>query len=191
MSYAAAAAAAGTSSQKSSTNDNNRNQNGNRSERYFNEKMIICMAHGFNTEQLADALHKSTILHAVSGLQSVDFGRRYALVVEDKIVRETLVTHGLQIEGLHVLFYFHKRRPLRRVYVSQLPIGVTIQEIGEVFKYYGHIVDIKPILKQYHGRDLDSGDRVVVYDQIFVNTILCLSERLESVCKLQRSNKHL
>ena len=80
---------------------------------------------------------------------------------------------------------------LRRVYVSQLPIGVTIQETGEVFKYYGHIVDIKPILKQYHGRDLNSGDRVVVYDQIFANTILCFSERLESVCKLQRSNTHL
>ena len=116
MSYAAAAAAAaaaGTSSQKSSNNNNTRNQNGNRSERYFNEKMIICMVHGFNTDQLADALHKSTILHAVFGLQSVDFGRRYALVVEDKIVRETMVTQGLQSEGRHVLFYFHKKRPLR------------------------------------------------------------------------------
>ena len=124
---------------------------------------------GFDAELLADALHKAAMLHMVSGLQVVDFGKRIALVVEDEKARIHLVEHGLNVTGIHVSFIYHKRWPKTIVYVCNLPLGIEMEDICERFAMYGKISDIQPICKIYHGRKLDSGDRFIIFDQLRCN----------------------
>ena len=49
-------------------------------------------------------------------------------MIEDVDIRDKLVDSGLSINGKHIFFGHHRRihiDPTRRVYVSQIPIGVT------------------------------------------------------------------
>ena len=77
-------------------------------EKYFNEKMVICKAQGVTREQLANELHKQGYLESVTGLQRLDFYRRFAVVIEDASVRDKLVECGLDIDGKHIIFAYHK-----------------------------------------------------------------------------------
>ena len=120
MSYAEAA-----SSEKCQSSDLNPSSNSSFQRRYYNETLILCLSDGFTYEKLAEVLHRGWFLCVISGLQKVDYGRRYALVVEDPQVRDTLVSSGLNDEGIHVTFTYHKRREQPRVYVSQLPLGIS------------------------------------------------------------------
>ena len=90
MSYAEVAGSSRSNGNSSTGNDFRNNQQ----ERYFNEKMLVCMANGFTCEDLADALYANGLTHTISGLQSVDFNRRIAIVIEDSEVRDTLAING-------------------------------------------------------------------------------------------------
>ena len=74
MSYAQAAGSSSSSGQGPHQNPK---------DRFFNAKMIVCMANGFSYEQLADELNKNGYWKSVSGFQKVDFSRRFAIVMED------------------------------------------------------------------------------------------------------------
>ena len=52
-------------------------------EKYYNDKMVVCMANGLTYERLGDSLHSHGFLKYVSGFQKVDFDRRFSLVIED------------------------------------------------------------------------------------------------------------
>ena len=136
-------------------------------EKYYNDKLVVCMDNGFTYEHLGDSLHNHGFLKYVSGFQKVDFNRRFALVIEDAALRDLLVESGLNIDGKHVAFAFHKKRDLkRRVYISQLPIGITHLELKEVFSFYGDIMDITFLSKIIHERKIDSGDRVIIFKEL-------------------------
>ena len=94
MLYAqAAGSSTGSSSQQSSRG------------KFYNDKMIVCMANGMTFEQLADGLNKQGFWKSVSGFQKVDFNRRYALIVDDVSVRNKLVESGLNMDGRHIMFH--------------------------------------------------------------------------------------
>ena len=46
-----------------------------------------------------------------------------------------LVENGINVAGVHVNFAYHRQKEdlSIRVYVSQLPIGIDLEEIYEVF----------------------------------------------------------
>ena len=70
-------------------------------------------------EQLAEVLDKMGIWKFVSGYQKVDFNCRFAVVVESTKYRDLLVERGLNINGVHVSFGYHKRRVIRiRVHLA-------------------------------------------------------------------------
>ena len=56
--------------------------------------------------------------------------------------------------------------PTTRVYVSQLPIGITTPELEEVFGFYGSFLRVNHVTKLMHGRRID--------------TVVCLCSRMAS-----------
>ena len=59
--------------------------------------------------------------------------------------------------------------PKIRVYISQLPIGIELGQIYEVFKAYGIVCDIIKIERIIQGRKIDTGDRVIIFTRIAIN----------------------
>ena len=113
---------------------------------------------------------KNWILERNNRISKSCFGRRFA---DDPDLRDRLVKDGLIIDGTHVMFNYHRRRVQMgariRVFVSQLPIGITEQEIESVFSKYGEIISIHQVTKFMLGRWIDTGDRVIVFKRINVN----------------------
>ena len=97
---------------------------------------------------------------AVFGFQKVDLNPRFTLLIENPEVRDRLVVSGLNVDGkqLHVTFFCHKRRERPRVYIPQLPIGISDLDISEVFAFYGNILEFQYIAKMLYGRKIDTGD---------------------------------
>ena len=114
----------------------------------------------------ANELNKQGYWKSVTGFQSVDFNRQFAIVMEDASVRDKLVECGLDIEGKHIIFAYHKRRANTRVYVSQLPIGISDIDLRGVFSFYGELLEIRYIIKYIHGRHIDTGDRVLIFKKL-------------------------
>ena len=71
-------------------------------------------------------------------------------------------------------FSYHKRRVdlKTRVYISQLPIGITLLELREVFAFYGEIVEVNYITKVIQGRRIDTGDRVLISSKYVITSHL-------------------
>ena len=128
------------------------------------------MSNGVLYEQLPDALYDKGFWKFVTGLQGVDFNRRFAVVTEDVDIRDKLVGSGLSINGKHIFFGHHRRRihvdPTRRVYVSQIPIGVTESELEEVFGLFGTLLKVNPVTKVMHGRCINTGNRVIIFSTL-------------------------
>ena len=134
--------------------------------KYYNEKMISCNSNGISYEKLIDALHSERKLRHISAVQKVDFRILFALVVEDSTVRETLVEAGINVDGIHLNFGYHKRRELIKVYVANIPCGIPLVDIKRVFASYGTIREVKPIINVFHGCRLDTGDRCIIFEKI-------------------------
>ena len=138
--------------------------------KYFNEKMLVCYAAGFTCEDVADVMHKQALLQVVTGRQSFDFNRRIGMEIDDQGVRDRIATSGVDIKNRHITFEFHKRREIKRVFVTQLPLGICCQELRVSFVTYGHIVSIQPVTKSYHGRKVYTGDWCIFFD-VFLKPI--------------------
>ena len=116
-------------------------------ERYYNTKMIVCMVTGITYEKFAEELQN--LWGAVFGFQKVDLNCRLALGNENPEVRDCLVVSGLTVDGKNVTFSYHKRRERPRVYISQLPIGISDLDISEVLhstKYTGISVHYQDVI---------------------------------------------
>ena len=117
---------------------------------YFNEKLLVCNASGFSCLDVADALNKEGIMYAVTGLQSLDFTRKIGIVIDDQDLREKIVVKGLVIKEHQVTFDYHKRRQGYRVFVSQLPLRITKEDLSVAFSQYGSIANIHQEMKWYY-----------------------------------------
>ena len=82
-----------------------------------------------------------------------------------------MVESSININGVHVNFAYHHRKEDSkiRVYISQLPIGINLGEIYEVFKVYGIVQDITKIERVIQGPKIDIGDRVIIFTRIATN----------------------
>ena len=113
-----------------------------------------------------EELHKKGMWNSISGFQRADFGRRFALVIELTKPKDFLVENGLDINGIHVAFTHHKGREMTRVYLLQVPTGITPTEIKEGLIYYGDILQVNPVYKTLYGHRFDTGDRVLTFKRI-------------------------
>ena len=125
------------------------------------------MSKGISYQALAHDLGRTGMWKSVTGFQRVDFNRRFTLVIEDSRFREILVERGLDLSGVHLNFGFHKRRDtVIKVYLSQLPIGVTSNEIQDVLSYLDDIIEVNPVTKVLYNRKIDTGYRIVIFKRI-------------------------
>ena len=83
-------------------------------EKYYNAKMIVCMANGVSCERLAEVLHRYGFWEAVSGFQKVDFNPRYGIVIESQDAKDLLVESCLNIDRKHISLAYHKRKDIRK-----------------------------------------------------------------------------
>ena len=85
--------------------------------------------------------------------------------------RDLLVEQGINVNGVHVNFAYYRRKEDARirVFVSQLPIGIELHQIQDVFNTYGAIHNTSKIEKVIQGRKIDTGDRVVCFTKIARN----------------------
>ena len=51
-------------------------------------------------------------------------------------------------------------------YVSQLPCGISKLDIRHVFSFYGNILEVQPVMKTFYGTQLDTLDRIVIFEKI-------------------------
>ena len=108
----------------------NSSQNGSQSsERFYNKNMVACFANGVDFEALAEALNREGYWSDVAGYQKVDFSGRFAIVFKNTQTRDRLVENGINVNGIHVNFAYHRKKedPKIRVYISQLPITMALK----------------------------------------------------------------
>ena len=85
----------------------------------------------------------------------------------DPDLHDKLVVNGLDIDGVHVNFGYHRHRSyFVRVLVSRLPAGVPDKDICSALNCYGEILKVQQVTKVWYGIQFDTGDRVVVFKKI-------------------------
>ena len=149
MAYAKAAKSGSSGNSGDSSRENGR---------YFNKKLLVCMADGFCCQDVADVLFKKGFLRFTTGIQTLDFNRRIGIQIDDDGVRTKILTDGLVIRGHTITFSLHSGKDTTRVYVNQLPLGISREEVRTVFVSYGHIGWVQPRLLDYHGMKIPNGE---------------------------------
>ena len=141
-----------------------------RAKKYFNENMVVCMAKGIDYEKLAQCLMAAGYWRHVTGYQKVDFNRRFAIVFNNDEARDRLVCNGISYNDVHVSFSYHKKKDeFIKVFVSELPIGITTQEIHMAFAVFGELVSVNIVYKNLLLRRIDTGERVITFKAIDTN----------------------
>ena len=136
-----------------------------RNERFYNEKMVVCQSRGIALDQLVDVLHEKGILPHLSAIQKIKYGVMYALVVEHPEIRKDLVLNGLDVDCIHLTFTYHKTDFLK-VYISNIPCGVSTLDINRVFGFFGSIKEARMIRKRFHNVQLNTGDWLVTFQKL-------------------------
>ena len=136
-------------------------------EAYYNEKLLVCNAR-VSYDKITEALNTNGYWKHVLVFQRVDLNRRYAVLFDSNDISERLLVNGLEVDGVHVEFWRHQRRqnqssPVFRVFLSQLPSGVTDKEIIAVFQEYGKVKFIRPITKVLFQRRYDTGEKLIYF----------------------------
>ena len=156
MSYADATKKGSSSSYGNSSGDKNLGK-------YFNDKLLICHKDNFTCEDVAEAMDKKGYFDQIIGLQTLGFGRTIGIEIAEVSVINELLVHGLVIKGNHRTFWLHKRREGIKVYVHQLPLGITQLEVRRAFGKYGKISNVMATQKVYRNRSIANGDWCVYF----------------------------
>ena len=133
--------------------------------RSYNENLLVCQAGNISHERVAEALYKDGYWNSVRVYQKVDLSKRYAVELDNPGMRDRLMTMGLNVDGVHLQFLGHQRsvEPRWKVFVSQLPAGITKDEIRSGFKDYGDIKEVQVVIKFWYQKRFDTGDRIVIF----------------------------
>ena len=135
-------------------------------EKFLNSDMLVCFAQNIAQERIAEVLEEQGYWKAVTVFQKLDF-RRFGIVFSDPDLRDKLVVNGLDIDGVHITFGYHRHRSyLIRVLLSSLPAGVPDKDLCSVLNCYGEILHVQQVTKVLYGVKFDTGDRVVVFKKI-------------------------
>ena len=100
----------------------------------------------------------------ISGIQTLEFGKWIAVEINDEGVKNEILTNGLVLKNCTRTFQQHKRRDTIKVFVNQLPLGITQDEVRTTFGKYGHIARLWPVKKYYHETPISNGDWCLLFD---------------------------
>ena len=157
MSYADATKRGSSSSYGNSSGDKSLGK-------YFNDKLLICHKDNFTCEDVVEAMDKEGYFNQIIGLQTLGFERTIGIEIAEVSVINRLLVDGLVIKNKHRTFWLHKRREGTKVYVHQLPLGITQLEVRSAFEKYGKISNVLPTKKLYRNRLIVNGDWCVYFD---------------------------
>ena len=135
--------------------------------KYFNEKMVTCESQSVALDKLVDVLHDKKILSQLTAIQKVKYGVMYALASENRKILEDLVVRGLEVDGVHLEFKYHKMN-LINVYVSNIPYGISQFDINTAFCKFGMIKVSRKLKKNFRGVELFTGDWIVSFDRLLI-----------------------
>ena len=141
------------------------NAAGNGNSKYYNTKMVTCWSKEVALEDLVEALYNKRILERLTALQKVKYGKMFGLASEDSKVLEDLILRGIDVNGLHLEFTYHKGQQLT-VYVTNIPFGIAHMDMHKVFSGFGTNFGAKPIKKKFRGFELYTGDWILTYDRL-------------------------
>ena len=88
---------------------------------------MVCFTNGVNFEALVEALNREGYWSDVVGYQKVDFSHRFAVVFKNTQTRDGLAENGMNVNGIHVNFAYHRKKedPKIKVYIFQLPMVLS------------------------------------------------------------------
>ena len=119
---------------------------------YYNDQMIYCVKRDFEDKELMDKLDELGYWKKVKGFQRCDLNRKICLVIYEEYIRNHWVENGVELEGCHVNFYFHRERNSNvRVLVSQLPIGIKDGDLSLQFRQHGVVMNVRSVNRTYIG----------------------------------------
>ena len=111
----------------------------------------------------------------ISGVQTLDFGKWIAVEIDSEQARNKILTEGVVIGNHTVYFQQHRRREYIKVYVNQLPLGISQDDVRATFSHFGRIYKFWPVKKPYFDRQLCTGD--------WCNHFRCLDRAYSILCK--------
>ena len=141
-------------------NRNTTRQNG----KYFNESLLVTPAVGLTCDEVVKDLRNRGYFQVISGVQTLEFGKFIAVEIDDENARNKILTEAVVIGNHTVYFQQHKRRDVTKVFVNQLPLGISQDDVRATFSNYGHIHKFWPVKKPYYGRQLCNGDWCILFD---------------------------
>ena len=112
-------------------------------EKYYNGNLLVCHVGTISYDKITEALHKEGYWKHVQVFQTVDLHRRYAV----------------EFKGIYI-------RPKWKVFISQLPSGITNQETRTALQSHGVVRDVQAITKTLYERRYDTGDRLVIFSAL-------------------------
>ena len=140
--------------------------NGNQQERkYFNDSMVQCYSRNAALDDLLEALEKERILPHLTAIQKVKHGVMYALASDNFHVLQNLVLKGLDVDGVHLTFTYHKKR-FTNVYVSNVLFGVKALDVQTSLSPYGLVKGTRMLYRDFRGYNLPTGDWSVSFERL-------------------------
>ena len=127
--------------------------------------MVTCWSKDVALEDLVEALYNRRFLEKLTALQKVKYGKMFALASEDGKMLEELVVSGLNVKDLHLEFSYHKGQQFT-VYVTNVPFGVSPEDMSRVFSKFGTNFGAKMVKKKFRGFELFTGDWILTYDKL-------------------------
>ena len=127
--------------------------------------MVVCQSRGVALDKLVDVLHEKNMLPHLSAIQKIKYGVMYALVVEHLEVRKSLVINHLDVDSIHLSFTYHKTDFLK-VYVCNIPCGISTLDIRRVFSFYGSMKEARMIRKRFNDIQLFTGDWIIKFEKL-------------------------
>ena len=97
-------------------------------------------------------------------MQTLDFGKWIAVEIDNEKARNKILTKGVVIKNHTRYFQQHRTRDITKVFVNQLPLGISQDDVRATFSDYGHIHKFWPVKKPYYDRQLCNGDWCILFD---------------------------
>ena len=116
-------------------------------------------------DKLVEALDEKKFLGHLKTIQKVKQGVMYAIASDNPRVLQSLAVEGLEVDGIHLEFKYHKINTVR-VYVANIPFGVSARDIQSTFSAFGTITEAHQIQKDFRGHKLYTGDWSITFQKL-------------------------
>ena len=132
--------------------------------KYFNENPLAVSAVGPTRDEAIQDPRKHGYPHLIPGVQTLEFGKWIAAQIDNEKARNKTPTEGVVIGKHTIYFHQHRRSDITKVFVNQLPLGISHDDVKATPSRHGRIRSSWPVKKSYYDRQLCNGDWCILFD---------------------------